>query len=91
MTEATIAKIRDDFADSDLAPAQKAVLAWTDADLADAAAPHELRREMLAHFTPAQIVELAAANAIFMGFSKIALTLGDVPDDLPLTEQATPL
>ena len=45
---------------------------------------------MLAYFTPPQIVELAAANAIFMGFSKIALALGDVPDDLPLMEQATP-
>jgi hypothetical protein len=45
---------------------------------------------MLAQFTPAQIVELAAANAIFMGFSKIALALGDVPDDLPVTVQPTP-
>ena len=75
---------------SDLSPQQKATLAWTDAFLADAAAPAALQREMLAHFTPAQIVELAAANAIFMGFSKIALALGDVPDDLPLMEQATP-
>lgn len=66
------------------------MLAWTDAFLADAEAPPALRREMLAHFTPPQIVELAAANAIFMGFSKIALALGDVPDELPLTEQATP-
>jgi alkylhydroperoxidase family enzyme len=66
------------------------VLAWTDAFLADAEAPPALQREALAHFTPAQLVELAAANAIFMGFSKIALALGDVPDDLPLMEQATP-
>lgn len=90
MTEAVVEKIRDDFAASDLAPQQKAVLAWTDAFLADAVAPPALQRELLAHFTPAQIVELAAANAIFMGFSKIALALGDVPDDLPLIEQATP-
>jgi alkylhydroperoxidase family enzyme len=88
--EASVAKIRDDFAASDLEPRQKAVLAWTDAFLGDAGASEELQRDVLAHFTPAQIVELAAANAIFMGFSKIALTLGDVPDDLPLTEQATP-
>lgn len=66
------------------------VLAWTDAFLADAVASPELQREVLAHFSPAQIVELAAANAIFLGFSKIALALGDVPDDLPLMEQATP-
>ena len=73
-----------------MTPKQKAVLAWTDAFLADALASPELKREMLAHFTPAEIVELAAANALFMGFSKIALALGDVPDNLPLMEQATP-
>ena len=66
------------------------MLAWTDAFLADAEASPSLRREALAHFTSAQLVELAAANAIFLGFSKIALALGDVPDDLPLSEQATP-
>ena len=66
------------------------MLAWTDAFLADAVASAALQREVLAHFSPAQIVELAAANAIFLGFSKIALALGDVPDDLPLLEQATP-
>jgi alkylhydroperoxidase family enzyme len=66
------------------------VLAWTDAFLDGAEASPALQREALARFTPAQLVELAAANAIFMGFSKIALALGDVPDDLPLLEQATP-
>ena len=85
-----VEKIRDDFAASDLTPRQKLVLRWTDAFLADAEAPPELQRDALAHFSPAQLVELAAANAIFMGFSKIALALGDVPDDLPLLEQATP-
>jgi alkylhydroperoxidase family enzyme len=45
---------------------------------------------MLAHFTPAQIVELTAAISLFMGFSKIALALGGVPEDLPLMEQRTP-
>jgi alkylhydroperoxidase family enzyme len=83
-------KIRDGFAASDLTPRQKAVLAWTDAFLGDAVASPELQRGVLAHFSPAQLVELAAANAIFLGFSKIALALGDVPDDLPLMEQATP-
>jgi alkylhydroperoxidase family enzyme len=85
-----VAKIRDDFAASDLTPKQKLVLAWTDAFLGDAEAPPALRREALAHFTPAQLVELAAANAIFMGFSKIALALGEVPDGLPLMEQESP-
>jgi hypothetical protein len=45
---------------------------------------------MLATFTPAEIVELTAGLALFMGFSKIALSLGGVPDNLPLMVQPTP-
>jgi hypothetical protein len=45
---------------------------------------------MLAHFSPAEVVELTAALSIFMGFSKIALALGGVPDELPVMEQPTP-
>ena len=45
---------------------------------------------MLAHFTPAEIVELTAGLALFMGFSKIALALGGVPDNLPVNVQPTP-
>ena len=45
---------------------------------------------MLAHFTPAEIVELSAAISIFMGFSKIALSLGGVPDEMPISVQPTP-
>ena len=45
---------------------------------------------MLAVFTPAEIVELSAGLALFMGFSKIALALGGVPDELPVHVQPTP-
>jgi alkylhydroperoxidase family enzyme len=67
------------------------VLAWTDAFLApEPHADEALRREMLASFTPAEIVELSAGLALFMGFSKIALALGGVPDNLPVLVQPTP-
>jgi alkylhydroperoxidase family enzyme len=67
------------------------VLRWTDRFLSEAPDPDpELEREMLAQFTPAEIVELTAAISIFMGFSKIALAIGGVPDDLPLMEAPTP-
>jgi alkylhydroperoxidase family enzyme len=67
------------------------VLAWTDAFLApEPQADEALRRQMLATFTPAEIVELTAGLALFMGFSKIALSLGGVPDNLPLMVQPTP-
>jgi hypothetical protein len=45
---------------------------------------------MLAQFTPAELVELTAALSLFMGFSKIALALGGVPDELPVTVTPTP-
>jgi hypothetical protein len=67
------------------------VLAWTDAFLApEPRADEALRRRMLAVFTPAEIVELSAGLALFMGFSKIALALGGVPDELPVHVQPTP-
>jgi alkylhydroperoxidase family enzyme len=50
----------------------------------------DLRDEMLAHFSPAQIVELTAGIALFMGFSKIAVSLGTAPDDMPTMVVPTP-
>ena len=84
-------QIRDGWRESALTPRQKAVLAWTDAFLApEPQADEALRRQMLATFTPAEIVELTAGLALFMGFSKIALSLGGVPDHLPVMVQPTP-
>jgi alkylhydroperoxidase family enzyme len=50
----------------------------------------ELRAEMLEHFTPAQVVELTAGIALFMGFSKIAVSLGTAPADMPTMVVPTP-
>jgi hypothetical protein len=36
------------------------------------------------------VVELTAAVALFMGFSKIAVALGGLPDAIPVHEQPTP-
>ena len=84
-------QIQDGWQTSALTPRQKAVLAFTDAFLSpEPSADDALRREMLAHFTPAEIVELTAGLALFMGFSKIALALGGVPDNLPVNVQPTP-
>ena len=86
-----VAQIDDGFEASALSPRQKAVLRWTDQFLsADPEAGAALRSEMLAHFSPAEIVELTAGLALFMGFSKIALALGGVPEHLPVNVQPTP-
>jgi AhpD family alkylhydroperoxidase len=91
LTEEVVDRIRDGYASSDLTDRQKAVLRYVDAFLASPGEIGEgLRRDLLAHFTPAQVVELTAAVALFMGFSKIAVALGGIPDSIPVHEQPTP-
>jgi alkylhydroperoxidase family enzyme len=92
LAEQVVDEIRDDWVDSaGLMPDQKAVLGLTDALLAgDEALTPALRSELEAHFSPAQIVELTAGIALFMGFSKIAIALGGVPDEMPVMLSAVP-
>jgi alkylhydroperoxidase family enzyme len=91
LDEAIVERIRDGYEAGDLAPRHKTVLAWVDAFLRDPAGQHPaLRERMLLHFSPAQIVELTAGVALFMGFSKIAVALGGLPDEIPVHVQPTP-
>jgi alkylhydroperoxidase family enzyme len=91
LTEEVVDRIRDGYEASDLTARQKVVLRYVDAFLAlPVEIGEDLRRELLAHFTPAQLVELTAAVALFMGFSKIAVALGGLPDTIPVHEQPTP-
>ena len=48
------------------------------------------RDALVSHFGSAGTVELTAALALFMGFSKIAVALGAFPDDFPTTVIPTP-
>jgi AhpD family alkylhydroperoxidase len=91
LDEAQIELIRDDYEESALGDAQKAVLRFTDAFLfAPSAVPDEVREALRKHFSPEQIVELAAALALFMGFSKIAIALGGLPETMPVVVVPTP-
>jgi len=83
--------IADGFEASALDARAKAVIRYTDVFLRGGhGVDDELRAGMLAHFTPAQIVELTAGVALFMGFSKIAIALGSAPDDMPTMVVPTP-
>jgi alkylhydroperoxidase family enzyme len=67
------------------------VIRYTDVFLAggrDLTTP--LRAEIAALFDASQLVELTAGIALFMGFSKIAIALGQAPDDMPRMEVPTP-
>lgn len=91
LDEEQVAQIDDGYAQSELSPRQKLILRYTDVFLTD---PHglddELRLAMAAEFSDAEIVELTAGLALFMGFSKIAVSLGGMPDSLPTFEMPTP-
>jgi AhpD family alkylhydroperoxidase len=90
LSEEQIARIDDDYVRSDLSDAQKTVLRFTDAFLTDPGRlPTAVRAELVRIFTPGQIVELAAGVALFLGFSKIAVSMADIPE-LPVMTVPTP-
>ena len=83
--------ISDGFEASALDARAKAVIRYTDVFLRGGhGLDDDVRAEMLQHFTPAQIVELTAGVALFMGFSKIAIALGSAPADMPTMVVPTP-
>ena len=91
LTEDVVDRIRDDWSQRALSARHKAALRAVDAFHDDAGAlDSAAQKELLAHFTPAEIVELGAGIALFMGFSKIAVALGGLPDEIPVHEQPTP-
>ncbi len=91
LNEEQVEQIQDDYVDSDLSPRQKLILRYTDTFLAD---PHGLdeafKQELKAEFSSPELVELTAGLALFMGFSKIAVSLGGMPESLPTFEMPTP-
>ena len=91
LSEELVEQIDDRFAESALSDRHKAVIRWADAFLTDpASVDPALRAEIDRHLDPAQLVELTAGLALFMGFSKIAVVLGAMPDELPVMVVPTP-
>ena len=91
LTEEIVDRIRDDWSGRALAPRHKAALRAVDAFHDEAGALDDAaRKELLAQFMPAELIELGAGIALFMGFSKIAVALGGLPDEIPVHEQPTP-
>jgi AhpD family alkylhydroperoxidase len=91
LTEDVVALIDEGFEESALSERHKAVIRYADVFLTDPGGLSEdLRAEMLRHFNPAEVVELTAGLALFMGFSKIAVALGQEPAAMPTTLVPTP-
>ncbi len=92
LDEALVDLIADGYAESRLEPRHKDVIALADVFLTDPAPglPAELRRRLVAAYGPDGLVELVAGLALFMGFSKIAVSLGAFPEDFATTVLPTP-
>jgi AhpD family alkylhydroperoxidase len=91
LDEDAVALIDDGWERSPLSARHKLAIAWTDAFLgAPASVDPDLRERMLREFSPAEIVELTAGLALFLGFAKIAVALGQQPDAMPITVLPTP-
>ncbi|MEX0666546.1 MAG: hypothetical protein WD598_17460 [Acidimicrobiia bacterium] len=91
LTEARVALVDEGFEASKLTDLEKAVVRFTDVFLGGGAEyPDALRTEMAEHFDKGQVVELAMGIALFMGFSKIAISMGQAPADMPTMDVRTP-
>lgn len=91
LSEERIAMIRDDFRDSALSEREKLILAFTDQFLNNPGALSEqLKTELLAVFSSQELVHLSMVVAHFSGFSRCAVSLGGMPEELPIMTMSVP-
>jgi len=89
LDEERVARIDDGYEASDLPDRWKLVIRLTDALVADARIPPDLRGALLDEFSAAEIVELVATITTAIAFSKAAIAFG-APPDMPVTVVPTP-
>ena len=90
LTEELVDDIDDDYASTELPHRFKLAVRYADVIINDPAGmPEPLKAELLAEFTPEQVVELTLTTAFAMAFSKAAVAWGP-PPDMPVLEVPTP-
>ena len=90
-SETRVEKISADYEESDLGERDKLVLRYADCFLSRASEIDDaLKAGMRVHFSDEEIVELTAALGLFLGFSKIAIALGPIPEGLPVMQMPLP-
>lgn len=89
--ESLVAQIDADYETSELSPRHKLILTLTDRYLNN---PHGLseqdRRQLRQEFTAQELAQLCAAIMLFNTFSRCAVALGGMPDELPVMEISVP-
>lgn len=91
LTESLADQVDEGFDGSDLAPAWKTALSFTDHMLLrPGPLPAELRTQLDDDFDEGELVELALGLGLFHGFSKMLIALGLEPDEMETTVVPTP-
>lgn len=91
LSEDKVAMIEDDFRESDLSSREKLIIAFTDQILTDPGGlSATFKQELLEEFNADELVHLSLAVAHFSGFSRCAVSLGGMPDELPIMEIPIP-
>jgi alkylhydroperoxidase family enzyme len=92
LTEDQVDQIRDSYEESLLSGEEKLAIAFADAYLHDPGAmSRQLAARLKDHFSAAQLAHLAIALIAFNATSRCAVTIGGMPENLPVTEISAPL
>lgn len=91
LTEDKVAKIDDDYLRSDLGPREKLALIFADAYLRTGGEiDAEQARAVRAEFSERELAHLAIALVSFNAGSRCAVSLGGMPEELPVFEMSLP-
>ena len=91
LSEDKVDNIADGYEDSNLSDMEKAALAFTDAYLFDPkGVTPELKARLNKSFSTEQLAALAVGLAAFNASSRCAVSLGGMPESLPVMEISVP-
>ncbi|MCC6382862.1 MAG: hypothetical protein IT304_10155 [Dehalococcoidia bacterium] len=91
LTEEQVNEIQDGYDEAHLSHRDVLALRLTDAIIGDPRSlPPETRQALLESFSEPEIVELALGVGLFMGLSKVLITLGLEPEQMDTTVVPTP-
>lgn len=91
LDETKVDAIQDGYENSQLTQREKLLLAYTDLYLDNPTGlTDELKQALQAEFTAAELVHLSLAILLFNTFSKCAVSLGGMPESMPVTEVSLP-
>ncbi len=91
LEEDTVTRLRGDIGASGLSEREQLILRFVDQYALDPGGmPAELQAALQEHFSAAELMHLSLLVAYFNGFSRCAVALGGMPDEMPRMEISVP-